>query len=135
MTTHNLFLEWNTLSIQDQIVKHLSARLWKVDTSLGFADSGESAFILEARKDHVAMIIDLENEGQTIQIRGGLHGDYLPIGKGIPKFKGKFKHTEIKEASLFFVKVENWCSDHFDNGLMNERAQAKFNEMAERDSQ
>jgi len=128
-------LEWNTLSIQEQIVKHLTERMWKVDTSLGFSDSGESAFIIEALKDHVAMIIQLANEDKSIFIRGGIHGDYLPIGEGLPKFKETFKHNKIKEASEFFVKVENWCSDNFDSGKMNPRAKAKFLEMAEKDSQ
>jgi hypothetical protein len=112
-------LEWNTLSIQDQMLKYLKPRLFEIKTSLGFNDKGESAFIIEAEKEHAVICIDLANEQRFIQIRGGLMGKYLPEGKKIPKFKKMFKDTEILEASEYFVEVVNWIGDHSGEGELH----------------
>ena len=117
MTEHTMFLEWNTLSIQDQMSKFLKERLYEVTLSMGFADNGESEFEITAKKGHVVVLINLENEAQQIKIRGGLDGKYLPIGEKVPKFKETFKSTDLPNASIFFEKVVAWCSDNQDEDL------------------
>lgn len=112
MSVFGLELEWNTLSIQNKMIQYLESKSFKVDTILGFSDEGDSALILECQKDHTHISIEIANERKNLMIKGGLTGDYLPIGKGIPQFKQTFKHTEIKPASEFFVKCVDWCSDH-----------------------
>ena len=110
MTMFTLDLEWNTMSIQNKMIEYLKSKSFKYETILGFADNGNSALILECDKGHTHISIDIGNESKDIRIRGGIIGKYLPQGQKIPKFKHTFKHTEIKEASEFFVDVVNWCS-------------------------
>lgn len=110
MTTFSMFLEWNTISIQMQMVDYLTSKGWTVTTSIGFADSGESALIVEAEKKRYVIEIEIENEAKEIRLRGGIHGKYLPEGRKLPQFKRICKSTELKEASDFFVEMEEWCS-------------------------
>ena len=98
------------MSIQNKMIEYLKSKSFKYETILGFADNGNSALILECDKGHTHISIDIGNESKDIRIRGGIIGKYLPQGQKIPKFKHTFKHTEIKEASEFFVDVVNWCS-------------------------
>ncbi len=110
------------------MIEFLTPRQFDVQNVLGFSDEGNSALILEVSKEHTHISIEIGNESKDIRIRGGLTGDYLPIGKGIPKFKQTFKSTEIKAASDFFVKVVNWCSDHSSDGTFSggsQKAKAK----------
>jgi len=100
------------MSIQNKMIEYLDEKSFTIETILGFNDNGNSALILECQKDHTHISIELGNETKDIHIRGGLTGDYLPLGKALAKFKHTYKDTEIKEASTFFVKVVNWCSDH-----------------------
>ena len=113
MTIHALFLEWDTISIQDKMVQFLETQGYDVRTSLGFMNfdmTGDSALCIDATLDRVCVAVQIENQKQLITIRGGLIGTYLPEGKKIPKFKQEFKHTEITEASKFFIKVVKWCT-------------------------
>ena len=98
-------LKWDTLAIQKAIADHLEKLSWKVDTSLGFADSGQSAFIITASKEKNVIVIFLENEQKEIRIKAGRGGKYLPKGKQIPQYSQVFSHTEIKQASEFFEKI------------------------------
>ena len=98
-------LKWDTLSLQKTISDHLERLYWKVDTSLGFADSGESAFIITASKKKNVIVIFLENEHKEIRIKAGMAGKYLPEGKQVPQFSQSFSHTQLKEASEFFEKI------------------------------
>lgn len=98
-------LKWDTLSIQKAIVDHLNDLKWNVTTSLGFADSGQSALIITAFKKKNAIIIQLENEGKQIRIQAGIQGKYLPKGKQIAKYEEVFPHTGIKQASKLFEKI------------------------------
>lgn len=103
--------------IQNKMIEYLTPRGFKIDTILGFSDEGNSAFILEVGLEHTHISIEIGNESKDIRIRGGLTGDYLPKGQGIPKFKKTFKHTDMANASNFFVDVVNWCSDHSSEDL------------------
>lgn len=96
-------LEWDALNIQSAICDSL--KNWKVETSLGFADSGESAFIITARKEKFVLMIYLENEAKQIRIKAGIDGKYLPEGKKVPKYSKSFLHTQIKDASKFFEEI------------------------------
>jgi hypothetical protein len=98
-------LNWDSLSIQQVISDHLDELNWKVDTSLGFADSGQSAFIITARKEKYVILINLENEEKQIRIQAGIDGKYLPKGKQIPKFAKVFKSTKIIQASNYFEEI------------------------------
>ena len=100
------------MSIQRKMISYLDEKSFTIETILGFNDNGNSALILECQKDHTHISIELGNESKDLHIRGGLTGDYLPIGKGVSKFNETFKDTNIKAASTFFVKVVNWCNDH-----------------------
>lgn len=110
------------MSIQNKMISYLETKSFKIDTILGFADEGNSALILECEKEHTHISIEIGNESKDLMIKGGLTGKYLPKGKQLPKFKHTFKHTEIKEASEFFVKVVDWCSDHSSDGDLQEDA-------------
>ena len=98
-------LKWDTLDIQQAISDHLEKQSWKVDTSLGFADSGESAFIITATKGKNIIVIFLENEQKEIRIKAGMAGKHLPKGKQVPQFSKVFSHTQIKESSEFFEEI------------------------------
>ena len=98
-------LEWDTLTIQKAITDHLDDLKWKINTSLGFENSGASAIIITARKEKNVIVIFLENEQKQIRIKAGLDGKYLPKGKQIPKYSKVFSHTQIKQASNFFEKI------------------------------
>lgn len=98
-------LEWNTLTIQAAICDQLVKRKYKFENSMGFADSGESAFIITATKGKFAILIYLENEDKKIRIKAGIAGKYLPIGKQTPKYSKVFSHLEIKQASEYFEKI------------------------------
>ena len=135
MTTWGLELEWNTMAIQQHMINYLTPRGFKIDTILGFSDDGESALILETTNDHCALIVTLANERADLTIKGGLHGNYLPLGQGVPKFKKTFKSTDLKNASDFFLKVVDWIMDNHESGKMNPKAQKKLDEMEARDSQ
>ena len=121
-TTWKLELEWDTMAIQRKMIEYLDSHSFKIETILGFSDRGTSALILECEKDHTHISIEIGNEDKDLRIRGGLTGKYLPKGKQIPKFKQTFKDTEIKEASVFFVKCVNWCSEHSQEGDLQEDA-------------
>ncbi len=96
-------LKWDSLTIQAAICKSLKD--WKVETSMGFEDSGESALIIEARKNKVVILVYLENEEKQIRIKAGIDGKYLPEGKQVPKYSKTFPHTQIKQASKYFEKI------------------------------
>lgn len=96
-------LEWDTLSIQNAICDNLKD--WNVVTSLGFNDSGKSAFIITARKDRFVLLVYLENEEKQIRIKSGIDGKYLPKGKQIPKFSKIFKSSQLREASNYFEQI------------------------------
>lgn len=98
-------LKWDTLAIQKAIADHLEKLSWKVDTSLGFADSGQSAFIITASKEKNVIVIFLENEQKQIRIKAGMAGKYMPKEKQVPQFSQVFLHTEIRQASKFFEKI------------------------------
>jgi len=98
-------LNWDSLSILQAISNHLEKLNWKVDTSLGFADSGQSALIVTARKEKYVVLISLENEEKQIRIQAGIDGKYLPKGKQIPKFSKIFKSTKIPQASKYFEEI------------------------------
>ena len=103
--TFSFGLEWDTLSIQKAIGDHLEDLKWKIETSLEFADSGESALIITAYKKKNAIIIQLENENKKIVIQAGIQGKYLPTGKQIPKYSKVFSSEKIQDASKFFEKI------------------------------
>ncbi len=98
-------LKWDTLSIQKSICDHLEKFSWNIDNSMGFDDSGKSAFIIEARKQKFVIIIYLENDEKQIRIKGGTDGKYLPKGKQLPKYSKVFTHTQLSEASKYFEKI------------------------------
>lgn len=98
-------LEWNTLSIQKAICDHLEDLKWDIKTSLAFADSGQSALIITARKEKNVILVYLENEQKEIMIKAGKDGKYLSKGKQIPKYSQTFPHTEIRQASKYFEKI------------------------------
>jgi len=98
-------LKWDTLSIQKSICDHLEKLSWNIKNSMGFDDSGKSAFIIEARKKKFALIIYLENDEKQIRIKAGIEGKYLPKGKQIPKYSKIFAHTELIQASKYFEKM------------------------------
>lgn len=110
------------MGIQNKMIEYLDSKSFKIETILGFSDRGTSALILECEKDHTHISIEIGNEDKDLHIRGGLTGKYLPKGQQVPKFKQKFKDTEIQAASTFFVKVVNWCSDHSTEGNLCEDA-------------
>lgn len=98
-------LKWDTLNIQVAIGFHLEKLQWNVENSFGVEDSGESAFIITARKGKNVIVVYLENEEKQIRIRAGKDGKYLPEGKKIPKYSKTFPHTQIKQASQYFEKI------------------------------
>ena len=98
-------LKWDTLTIQSAICDYLEKNNWKVSTSMGFSNEGQSAFIETARKNKCVIIIYLENEDKQIRIKGGIDGKYLPKGKQIPKYSKIFSHTQLKKASQYFEKM------------------------------
>ncbi len=72
---------------------------------MGFADSGESALILEANKGKLAFYMQLENEAQQITIKGGIAGKYLPKGKQVPKYSERFTADQVLQAGQYFEKI------------------------------
>ncbi len=98
-------LKWDTLTLQAAIAKHLEKLKWNVETSFGFEDSGESAFITTARKEKNVIVIYLENEEKQIRIKAGIDGIYLPDGQKKPKYSKTFSSTQIKQASQYFEKI------------------------------
>lgn len=106
-------LKWDTLSIQVAIGFHLEKLQWDVENSLAFEDTGQSAFIITARKEKNVIVIFLENEEKQIRIKAGMAGKYLPEGQKMPKYSKTFSNTEIKQASQYFEKIlEDFSSDH-----------------------
>ena len=101
----NHILKWNILKIQRAISEHLEKLKWNVETSFGFADSGQTAFIVTARKEKYVIIITLENDEKKIRMQAGMDGKYLPEGKQIPKYSKVFTHTKINQASKYFEKI------------------------------
>ena len=91
-------LKWDTLSIQKAISDHLENLKWNVETSFGFADSGETAFIITARKEKNIILIYLENEQKQVMIKAGLDAKYLPEGKKLPKYSKVFSSEKIQDA-------------------------------------
>lgn len=105
---HNL--EWDTLSIQNAITKHLKAQNWKMDSdNLIFGvseDQKHTAIIIEAFKKKYAMVIQLQNEDKKISVEAGVMGKYLPKGEeSKPKYSKVFPHTKINEASKYFENI------------------------------
>ena len=98
-------LKWDTLTIQKLMCDYLEKLEWNIKNSMGFDDSGKSAFIIEARKNKCVIVIYLENEDKQIRIKAGIDGKYLPKGKQIPKYSKIFPHTQLKEASQYFEKI------------------------------
>ena len=98
-------LKWDTLSIQKSICDHLEKLEWNIENSMGFDDSGKSAFIIEARKKKFVIIIHLENDEKQIRVRAGIDGKYLPEGKQVPKYSKIFTHTELNQASKYVEKI------------------------------
>ncbi len=101
----NKTLKWDTITISKAISDHLEKQSWKVNTSLGFADSGESAFIVTARKEKNVIVVFLENEQKEIRIKAGMAGKYLSQGNKVPQFSKVFAHTEIRKASDYFEEI------------------------------
>jgi len=100
-------LKWDTLTIQKAICDHLNNLKWNIKTSLAFADTGQSAFIITARKEKNIILIYLENEQKEIMIKAGLDGKYLPEDKKVPKYSKVFSSEKIQDASKFFEKILN----------------------------
>ncbi len=98
-------LKWDTLKIQRAISEHLEELKWNVETSFGFADSGQTAFIVIARKEKYVIQISLENEEKQVRIQAGTDGKYLPTGKKVPKYSKVFPHTKLSQASKYFEKI------------------------------
>lgn len=99
-------LTWDTVTIQGIICDNLKE--WDVKTSYGltdFSENAKSAFIIEATKEKVVLMVYLENEDEQIRIKAGIAGKYLPEGKKVPKYSKVFKSTELKEASDYFEKI------------------------------
>ena len=101
----NYPLKWDTVSILQAMTNHLDKLSWKVNTSVSFADSGESAFIITARKEKNVIVIFLENEHKEIRIKAGMAGKYLSQGNKVPQFSKVFPHTQIRKASTYFEKI------------------------------
>ena len=101
----NHTLKWDTLTIQKVICDHLEENKWNVETSMGFSDGGESAFINTARKKKNVIVIHLENDAKQIRIQAGIDGKYLPEGQQKPKYSKIFAHTQLKQASDYFEKI------------------------------
>ncbi len=105
MTIFSFGLDWDTTTILQSAGEFLINNKWEIQNSFGFADSGESALILQATKDKFVLVMTLENEAKQITIKGGIHGDYLPEGKQVPKYSETFSSIQVKEASEFFEKI------------------------------
>ena len=101
----NHILKWNILKIQRAISEHLEKLKWNVETSFGFADSGQTAFIVTARKEKYVIEITLENEEKQVRFKAGTDGKYLPKGNKLPKFSKTFSHIEISNASKYFEEI------------------------------
>lgn len=98
-------LKWDSLKIQRAIADHLEDLKWNVKTSFGMADSGQTALIVEAKKQKYAIVIYLESEEKQIRFQAGIAGKYLPKRKQIPKYSKTFAHTQIKQASNYFEEI------------------------------
>ena len=114
MSIFGVQLEWDTMAIQNKMMEFLNERSFKIDTVFGMSDEGTTALILECDKEHTHISIEIGNESKDIRIRGGLTGKYLAKGYGLPRLKETFSSNQLTQASEFFVKTVNWCSDHAD---------------------